>query len=87
MVKTMTQKIDSNYIKVKTNVYFQRAKKFFSSFIINLVGVLLISLAIMLAFDFVLHTGIGLLQLIESMALYFIVSELEPRINKLVIFK
>jgi len=56
-------------------------------FLINILIVLVWALAIMLVLDLFLYTGIGILQGIQALALYFIIEQIKPWINKLNIYR
>jgi len=56
-------------------------------FLINILIVLVWALAIMLVLDLFLYTGIGILQGIQALALYFIIEQIKPWINKLTIYR
>lgn len=83
----MVNKLDKEYITIKTKVFIQTIMSFLPYFLYSCIIICLISLGMMLSFDFFLNTGLSVLKFIECIAVYFIIMELVPYIKKLVIFK
>jgi len=75
-----------NQLKIKYIQFKARLPKLVW-FLINILIVLVWALAIMLVLDLFLYTGIGILQGIQALALYFIIEQIKPWINKLTIYR
>lgn len=55
--------------------------------IINIIYVVIWAIGIMLVLNIFLQTGLGLIQLTQSMALYFLIEQIKPWILKLNIYR
>jgi len=73
-------------LKIKYIQFKARLPKFVW-FLINILIVVMWAIGIMLVLDLFLHIGIGLIQGIQSLALYFIIEQAKPWINKLNIYR
>lgn len=73
-------------LKIKYIQFKARLPKFVW-FLINILIVIMWAIGIMLVLDLFLHIGIGIVQGIQSLALYFIIEQIKPWINKLNIYR
>lgn len=80
-LKKIKSKIKIKYVKLKAML------PKIAMLLINIVYVLVWSIAVMLVLNIFLQIGIGLIQLVQAMALYFIVEQCKPWIYKLNIYR
>jgi hypothetical protein len=80
-LKKIKSKIKIRYIKLKAML------PKIAMLLINIAYVLVWAIAVMLVLNIFLQIGIGIIQLLESMALYFIIEQCKPWIYKLNIYR
>jgi len=79
--------MDLNYIRVKLKNKWVKTKIVLKALVYSLPVVVLSSVAIMLFFDFFMKTGIGYMQFVECIAVYFLLNEIKPVLDDTVFFK
>lgn len=80
-LKQILSKLKIKYIQLKARI------PRIIWFLINILIVCLWAIGLMLVLDLFIKTGIGMIQFFQSMALYFIIEQVKPWVNKLNIYR
>jgi hypothetical protein len=80
-LRKLKSKIKIKYVKTKATI----PKIIILTF--NIIYVLIWAIAVMLVLNIFLQTGIGIIELVQAMALYFIIEQVKPWVYKLNIYR